>query len=88
MSVTTAYELPGSQVYPEGIAADPYTGELYAGSYRDGTIYRMTPGRPAAEQFLRAVVYRVTPRQLALAKEHGGRAPLTSWLREEPPSLR
>jgi sugar lactone lactonase YvrE len=148
VAVTTAYKLPGSQVYPEGIAADPYTGELYAGSYRDGTIYRMTPGRRVAEQYLpagadgrtgalglkvdrqrhlwaidattgvavydlrsrrllarfdaadqdahlvndltitpdgsayltdslRAAVYRVTPWQLALAQEHGGRAPLT-----------
>ncbi|MET8358908.1 SMP-30/gluconolactonase/LRE family protein [Micromonospora sp. NPDC005171] len=148
VAVTTAYELPGSQVYPEGIAADPYTSELYVGSYRDGTIYRMTPGRRVAEQYLpagadgrtgalglkvdrqrrlwaidattgvavydlrsrrllarfdaadqdahlvndltitadgsayltdslRAAVYRVTPRQLALAQEQGGRAPLT-----------
>lgn len=146
--VTTAYELPGRRVYPEGITADPYTGDLYTGSYEDGTIFKLTPGHRVAEQFLpagadgrtralglkvdqarrlwaidanlgvavydlrdrhllarfdisgqdahlvndlaiapdgsayltdslRAVVHRVTPQQLAWAREHGGRAPLT-----------
>jgi sugar lactone lactonase YvrE len=145
--ITTAYELQGTQVYPEGITADPDTGDLYTGSYADGTIFTMKPGDRVAEQFLpagadgrtralglevdqarrlwaidadlgvavydlrsrrllarfdvpgqdahlvndlaiapdgsayltdsvRAVVYRVTPRQLARAREHGGRAPL------------
>ncbi|MQY07946.1 SMP-30/gluconolactonase/LRE family protein [Actinomadura macrotermitis] len=52
--VTAAYELPGDRVYPEGIAADPRTGALYAGSYTDGTVYRTTPGRRVAEVFLPA----------------------------------
>ncbi|MFC5752809.1 SMP-30/gluconolactonase/LRE family protein [Actinomadura rugatobispora] len=52
--ITTAYELPGDRVYPEGVAADARTGVLYAGSYADGTIYRATPGRKAAEVFLPA----------------------------------
>ncbi|WP_208803617.1 SMP-30/gluconolactonase/LRE family protein [Microbispora triticiradicis] len=52
--ITTAYELPGAKVYPEGITVDPYTGDLYAGSYEDGTIFRMTPGRRVAERFLPA----------------------------------
>ena len=146
--IATAYQLPGTEVYPEGISADPYTGDLYSGSYKDGTIFRMTPGKRLAETFLpagadgrisalglevdqarrlwvinadsgvavyelrsrrlvasfqvpgqdahlvndlaiapdgsayltdslRAVVYRVTPRQLARAREHGGRSQLT-----------
>ncbi|MBL1101378.1 SMP-30/gluconolactonase/LRE family protein [Streptomyces coffeae] len=146
--ISAAYELPGDRVYPEGIAADPRSGTLYAGSFADGTVYRMTPGRRAAEVLLpagtdgrttanglkvdgagrlwvtdstagvsvydprtrrllarfdvpgqgarfvndlaiapdgsayltdsaRAVVYRVTPHQLAHARAHGGRAVLT-----------
>ncbi|GIH77182.1 hypothetical protein Plo01_36110 [Planobispora longispora] len=50
--ISTAYELPGERVYPEGIAADPRTGDLYAGSFADGTIFKMTPGRRAAQVFL------------------------------------
>ncbi|WP_431776664.1 SMP-30/gluconolactonase/LRE family protein [Streptomyces cucumeris] len=146
--ISTAYELPGDRVYPEGIAADPRTGTLYAGSFADGTVYRMTPGHRTAEVLLpagtdgrttanglkvdtagrlwvtdstagvsvydprtrrllarfdvpgqaarfvndlviapdgsayltdsaRAVVYRVTPHQLARARAHGGHAVLT-----------
>ncbi|MEW9534011.1 SMP-30/gluconolactonase/LRE family protein [Microbispora sp. NPDC049125] len=146
--ISTAYELPGDRVYPEGIAADPHSGDLYCGSYVDGTVFKMTPGNRAAEVFLpagadgrskalglevdragrlwvidadtgvtvydirsrrllarfdvpgrdprlvndlavtpdgsvyltdslRAVVYRVTPRQLAQARTQGGHAPLT-----------
>ncbi|KAB2344167.1 superoxide dismutase [Actinomadura rudentiformis] len=52
--VSAAYELPGAKVYPEGIATDPRSGALYAGSYADGTIYRTTPGRRVAEVFLPA----------------------------------
>jgi sugar lactone lactonase YvrE len=146
--ISTAYELPGERVYPEGITADPYTGDLFTGSFVDGTIFRMTPGRRVAEVFLppgadgrtkalgleadrarrlwtidadtgvavydigsrrllarfdvpgqdehlvndlaitpdgsayitdslRSVIYRVTPGELARAREHGGRAHLT-----------
>ncbi len=52
--ISTAYELPGDRVYPEGIAVDPRTGDLYAGSYADGTIFKMTPGRRVAQTFLPA----------------------------------
>ncbi|MGV9308992.1 SMP-30/gluconolactonase/LRE family protein [Nonomuraea sp. NPDC003727] len=52
--ISPAYELPGERVYPEGIAADPRTGDLYAGSYTDGTIFKMTPGRRTATIFLPA----------------------------------
>ncbi|MBE1537481.1 SMP-30/gluconolactonase/LRE family protein [Actinomadura algeriensis] len=51
---TTAYELPGGRVCPEGIAADPRTGVLYAGSFGDGTIYRMSGRDRVAEVFLPA----------------------------------
>ncbi|MGI5208524.1 SMP-30/gluconolactonase/LRE family protein [Spirillospora sp. CA-108201] len=52
--ISTAYVLPGDRVYPEGIAADPRTGTMYAGSFEDGTVYRMRPGHRTAEVFLPA----------------------------------
>ncbi|WP_084219371.1 SMP-30/gluconolactonase/LRE family protein [Spirillospora albida] len=52
--ITAAYALPGPRVHPEGIAADPRGPALYAGSFADGTVYRMTPGRRTAEVFLPA----------------------------------
>ncbi|MGP4101405.1 SMP-30/gluconolactonase/LRE family protein [Nonomuraea sp. KM90] len=52
--VSVAYELPGDRVYPEGIAADPHTGDLYTGSGEDGTIFTMRPGHRVAEVFLPA----------------------------------
>ncbi|QKW37428.1 SMP-30/gluconolactonase/LRE family protein [Actinomadura sp. NAK00032] len=52
--ISAAYVLPGDRVYPEGIAADPRTGALYAGSFADGTVYRTRPGRRTAEVFLPA----------------------------------
>lgn len=52
--ISAAYELPGDRVYPEGIAVDPRTGDLYAGSFADGTIYKMTPGKKVAQIFLPA----------------------------------
>ncbi|MEU9718693.1 SMP-30/gluconolactonase/LRE family protein [Streptomyces sp. NPDC047976] len=51
-SVRTAFTLPGSKVYPEGIASDPRTGTVYVGSYADGTVYRARPGARTAEVFL------------------------------------
>ncbi|MEV0028586.1 SMP-30/gluconolactonase/LRE family protein [Nocardia sp. NPDC050793] len=50
--VTTAYELPGDRVYPEGIARDARTGDTYVGSYTTGAVYRATPGAQKAEVFL------------------------------------
>ncbi|WUH98693.1 SMP-30/gluconolactonase/LRE family protein [Spirillospora sp. NBC_00431] len=50
--ISTAYVIPGDRVYPEGITADPHTGEMYVGSYEGGTIYKLTPGQQVAEQFL------------------------------------
>ncbi|MFE0133962.1 SMP-30/gluconolactonase/LRE family protein [Streptomyces sp. NPDC059037] len=52
--VSTAYELPGDRAYPEGIAADPRTGDVYVGSYATGAVYKATPGKRAAEVFLPA----------------------------------
>ncbi|WP_194816248.1 SMP-30/gluconolactonase/LRE family protein [Nocardia sp. XZ_19_385] len=52
--VSTAFELPGDRVYPEGIAADSRTGATYVGSYTTGAIYRATPGAARAEVFLPA----------------------------------
>ncbi|MFB8282386.1 SMP-30/gluconolactonase/LRE family protein [Nocardia colli] len=52
--ISTAYDLPGDGVYPEGIAADPRTGDTYVGSYATGAVYRATPGTKQAEVFLPA----------------------------------
>ncbi|TYB42790.1 SMP-30/gluconolactonase/LRE family protein [Actinomadura chibensis] len=52
--ISTAFVLPGDRVYPEGIAADPRHGDLYAGSFQDGAVYRMRPGHRVAEVFLPA----------------------------------
>ena len=37
---TERFTLPGNAVYPEGIAYDAATGDLYVGSTRTGTVYR------------------------------------------------
>ncbi|MFC9896819.1 SMP-30/gluconolactonase/LRE family protein [Nocardia sp. NPDC127579] len=50
--ISTAYELPGDRVYPEGIAADARTGATYVGSYTTGAIYRAAAGATRAEVFL------------------------------------
>ncbi|MFD0365268.1 SMP-30/gluconolactonase/LRE family protein [Nocardia sp. GCM10030253] len=50
--IDTAYELPSDRVYPEGIAVDPRSGDIYVGSYANGAIYRATPGAHRAETFL------------------------------------
>ncbi|MEU5545533.1 superoxide dismutase [Streptomyces sioyaensis] len=147
--LSTAYDLPGTRVYPEGIAADPRTGDIYVGSYATGAVYKAIPGHRTAQVFLpsgtdgrttanglkvdragrlwvidstagvavydlhdrkliarfdvtgsaksfvndlaiapdgsayltdsyRGVLYRVTPRQLARAAAHSGRAELTT----------
>lgn len=52
--ISTAFTLPGAKVYPEGIASDPRTGNVYVGSYADGTVYRARPGARTAEVFLPA----------------------------------
>ncbi|MUN36379.1 SMP-30/gluconolactonase/LRE family protein [Actinomadura litoris] len=52
--VSTAFELPGARVYPEGITLDPRTGDFYVASYEDGSVYKLTRGRRVAEVFLPA----------------------------------
>lgn len=52
--IDTAFELPGERVYPEGIAVDETTGDVYVGSFADGTIYRAGPGAHRAETYLPA----------------------------------
>ncbi len=34
------FELPGDQVYPEGVAYDPASGRFYVGSTTDGTLFQ------------------------------------------------
>ncbi|WP_084505381.1 SMP-30/gluconolactonase/LRE family protein [Nocardia harenae] len=64
-AVETAYTLPGDRVYPEGIAADPRTGDTYVGSYGTGAIYRAAPDATEAEVFLPAgvTVYDIASRR-------------------------
>ncbi|MEV0682879.1 superoxide dismutase [Nocardia sp. NPDC050378] len=52
--LSTAYELPGAAVYPEGIALDARTGTTYVGSYADGTVFRAGADATTAEVFLPA----------------------------------
>lgn len=48
------FTLPGDAVYPEGIAYDAATGDLYVGSTRTGTVYRGDADEPGElEVFLR-----------------------------------
>lgn len=39
-TLPSAYELPGDNVYPEGIAYDPESNTFFVGSASDGTIFR------------------------------------------------
>jgi sugar lactone lactonase YvrE len=50
----TIYEMPGDEVYPEGIAYDPQSGDFYVGSTTDGTVFRgkVEGGPKEAEVFL------------------------------------
>ena len=43
------YALPGDEVYPEGVAYRPETGEFFVGSTPDGTVFRGNVGEPGAE---------------------------------------
>jgi sugar lactone lactonase YvrE len=52
--ISTAFALPGDRVYPEGITADPHTGDFYTGSYQDGTIFKTARGQRVAKKFLPA----------------------------------
>ncbi|MCU1645359.1 MAG: superoxide dismutase [Nocardia sp.] len=52
--ISTAYELPDAQAYPESIAADGRSGAIYLSSFLDGAVYRATPGKQQAEVFLPA----------------------------------
>ena len=46
---SVSYPLPGDEVYPEGVAYQPATGEFFAGSTTDGTIFRGNVATPQAE---------------------------------------
>ncbi len=52
LAATERYTLPGDNVFPEGIASGPMTGEFFVGSTTTGTVYRGTVGTPNAEPFL------------------------------------
>ncbi|CAA9454140.1 MAG: hypothetical protein AVDCRST_MAG28-2155 [uncultured Rubrobacteraceae bacterium] len=51
-SSAASYVLPGEEVYPEGIAYRPETGEFFVGSTTDGTVFRDIVGGGEAETFL------------------------------------
>lgn len=52
LAETRALELPGSEVFPEGVAVDKRTGDVFTGSTTDGAIYRSAGGRTPFERFL------------------------------------
>ena len=43
------FPLPGDEVYPEGVAHDPTTGDFFVGSTQDGAVFRGNVGEPGAE---------------------------------------
>ena len=43
------YPLPGEEVFPEGVAYQPETGDFFVSSTTDGTIYRSNVARPGQE---------------------------------------
>jgi Cu-Zn family superoxide dismutase len=49
---TTTHAIPGSAVFPEGVAFDQRTGFIYVGSKQDGTIFRGQARQSALEVFL------------------------------------
>lgn len=49
--VTGRTTLPGSNVYPEGVAVDASTGDRYVGSSKEGHLYRLTAGAAEATMF-------------------------------------
>lgn len=50
---TRTYILPGKDVFPEGVAYQPSTGDFFVGSTTDGTIYRGNVNQGAARPYLR-----------------------------------
>ncbi len=43
------YPLPGDEVYPEGVAYQPSTGDFYVGSTSDGAVFRGNVSEPGTE---------------------------------------
>src|SRR5215211_4960966 len=48
----TSYVLPGDAVFPEGVGFQQETGNYYAGSTTDGTVFRGHVSQPSATPFL------------------------------------
>jgi sugar lactone lactonase YvrE len=43
------FPLPGDEVYPEGVAYSPGTGDFFVGSTTDGAVFRGNVGEPSVE---------------------------------------
>jgi sugar lactone lactonase YvrE len=54
LTVARAIALPGSQAYPESMATDPRTGDLYVTSFSTGAVYRARAGQSEATVLLPA----------------------------------
>ncbi|CAL9672331.1 SMP-30/gluconolactonase/LRE family protein [Streptomyces sp. enrichment culture] len=52
LTVTRALALPGNRVYPESMATDPRTGDLYVTSFSTGAVHRARAGQSEATVFL------------------------------------
>lgn len=48
------YNLPGDNVWPEGIAGQPSTGDFYVGSSATGTVFKGNVNSPTVAEFLPA----------------------------------
>ncbi|MFJ9217003.1 SMP-30/gluconolactonase/LRE family protein [Streptomyces sp. NPDC102383] len=52
LTVARAVALPGNQAYPESMAIDPRTSDLYVTSFSTGAVYRARAGETEATVFL------------------------------------
>jgi hypothetical protein len=51
-TLPSEYELPGTNVFPEGVTLRPGTDQLFVSSTSDGTVFRGTLGKPRLRVFL------------------------------------
>jgi hypothetical protein len=70
--IPNRYRLPGANVFPEGIAADPETRQFYVGSATDGTIFRGSLAEPHIKPLIPAGANGCTS-ALGLAIDRAGR---------------
>lgn len=70
-TAVTSYTLPGSAVFPEGVASRDGSPNFYVGSTTDGTIFRGTLGQQATEVLLAPAAER--PSAIGMKVDEAGR---------------